>query len=147
MLRKTMIILATAVALTGAFTADAFARGGGGGGHGGGFGGGHVGGFGGGAHMGGGFGGAHIGAFGGGVRMGGLGGAHIGLGRVGGAPAALACGAAGQHFAAAPGHFGHERNFHHGRRFVPGLYDYDYGCAYGYPYYTPYGNCYPPSYY
>ena len=45
MLRKTMIVLATATALTGGLTADAFARGGGGG---------HGGGFGGGAHMGGG---------------------------------------------------------------------------------------------
>jgi hypothetical protein len=52
-LRKTVIVLATAAALTGGLTADAFARGGGGGG-------GHGGGFGGGAHMGG-FGGAHIG--------------------------------------------------------------------------------------
>ena len=43
MLRKTMIVLATAAALTGGLTADASARGGGGGG-----------GFGGGAHMGGG---------------------------------------------------------------------------------------------
>ena len=50
MLRKTMIVLLTAAALTGALTADAFARGGGGGGHGGGFGG----------HMGGGFGGGHF---------------------------------------------------------------------------------------
>jgi hypothetical protein len=47
MLRKTMVVLATAAALTGGLTADAFARGGGGGGgHGGGFGGGHPGGFG-----------------------------------------------------------------------------------------------------
>jgi hypothetical protein len=46
MLRKTMIVLATAAALTGGLTADALARGGGGGG-------GHGGGFGGGAHMGG----------------------------------------------------------------------------------------------
>ena len=54
-LRKTMIVLATAAALTGGLTADAFARGGGGGG-------GHGGGFGSGAHMGGGFGGgAHMG--------------------------------------------------------------------------------------
>jgi hypothetical protein len=45
MLRKTMIVLATAAALTGGLTADAFARGGGGG---------QGGGFGGGAHMGGG---------------------------------------------------------------------------------------------
>ena len=44
MLRKTMIVLATAVALTGGLTADAFARGGGGGHMGGGFGGGHMGG-------------------------------------------------------------------------------------------------------
>jgi hypothetical protein len=42
MLRKTMIVLTTAAALTGGLTADAFARGGGGG---------HAGGFGGGAHM------------------------------------------------------------------------------------------------
>ena len=49
MLRKTMIVLATAAALTGGLTADAFARGGGGGG-----GGRHGGGFGGGAHLGGG---------------------------------------------------------------------------------------------
>jgi hypothetical protein len=81
MLRKTMIVLATAAALTGGLTADAFARGGGGGGHGGGFGGGHGGGFGGGhgfgggAHVGGGFGGGHVGGFGGGARIGGLGGA------------------------------------------------------------------------
>jgi hypothetical protein len=44
MLRKTMIVLATAAALTGGLTADALARGGGGG-HGGGFGGGGRGGF------------------------------------------------------------------------------------------------------
>jgi hypothetical protein len=43
MLRNTMIVLATATALTGGLTADALARGGG-----------HGGGFGGGAHMGGG---------------------------------------------------------------------------------------------
>src|SRR5260370_2551008 len=59
MLRKTMIVLATASALTGGLTADASARGGGGGG-------GHRGGVGGGAHMGGGIGGgAHIGGGGG----------------------------------------------------------------------------------
>jgi hypothetical protein len=62
-LRKTMVVLATAAALTGGLTADAFARGGGGGG-------GHGGGFGGGAHMGGGFGGARIGGHFGGTRMG-----------------------------------------------------------------------------
>src|SRR5260221_14484588 len=76
MLRKTMIVLATAAALTGGLTADAFARGGGSGGHGGGgFGGGHGGGFGGG-HAGG-FGGGHIGGFGGG-HIGGFGGGHAG---------------------------------------------------------------------
>lgn len=50
MLRKTVIVLATAAALTGGLTAESFARGGGEGGHGGGFG------DGGGAHIGGGFG-------------------------------------------------------------------------------------------
>src|ERR1700716_252795 len=55
MLRKTMIVLATAAALTGGLTADALARGGGGGG---GRGGG--GGFGGGAHVGGGGGGGFV---------------------------------------------------------------------------------------
>ena len=55
MLRKIMIVLLTAAALTAVLTADAFARGGGGGGSG------HGGGFGGGGHMGGGFGGAHMG--------------------------------------------------------------------------------------
>src|SRR5260370_2086828 len=67
MLRKTMIVLATAAALTSGLTADAFARGGGGGHGGGGFGGGHAGGFGGG----------HIGGFGGG-HVGGFSGAHVG---------------------------------------------------------------------
>src|SRR4029077_16013504 len=74
MLRKTMIVLLTAAALTGGLTADAFA------GHGGGFGGGsHMGGgFGGGGHMGGGFGGAHMGGgFGGGHMGGGFGGGHF----------------------------------------------------------------------
>ena len=65
MLRKTMIVLAKAAALTSGLTVDAFAHGGGRG-HGGGFGGGeHVGGFGG-ARMGSGFGsgfaGSHFGA-------------------------------------------------------------------------------------
>jgi len=65
-LRKTVIVLATAAALTGGLTADAFARGGGGGGgHGGGFGGGaHMGGFGGAAHIGGDFGLGHLGGHG-----------------------------------------------------------------------------------
>jgi len=47
MLRKTTIVFAMTVALTGGLTADAFARGGGGGGHGSG-------------HMGGGFDGGHM---------------------------------------------------------------------------------------
>jgi hypothetical protein len=93
--------------------------------------------------MGGGFGG-HVGGFG---RIGGLGGAHIGgLGHFGGAGAALPRGAVGHHFAQARGHFGHAGRFR-GRRFVPGFYDYDYGCNYGYPYSTPSYSCYPPSYY
>jgi hypothetical protein len=71
MLRKTMIVLATAAALTGGLTADAFARGGGGGG-------GHMGG--GGGHMGGG----HIGGFGGAHMGGGFGGPHMGGGHMGG---------------------------------------------------------------
>ena len=130
MLRKTMIVLATAVALTAGLTADAFARGGGGG---------HGGGFGGGAHIGGFGGGAHIGGFGGGARIG-------GLGRVGGPGTAFGRAVAGQHVVQARGHFGHEGHFR-GRRFVSGFgdgfYDYGYGCSYGYPYYS----CYPPSYY
>jgi hypothetical protein len=113
MLRKTMIVLATAAALTGGLTADAFALGGGGGG------GGPGGGFGGGAHMGGGFGGAHIGGFGGGAHIG-------GLGHVGGAGTALARGAAGHHFVEARGHFGREGHLR-GRRFAPG-----WGAPYGY---------------
>jgi hypothetical protein len=140
MLRKTMIIFATAAALTAGLTADAFARGGGG--HGGGFGGGHAGGFGGGAHIGGGLGGARIGGFGGGAHIGSLGASHLG-----GTRAAFARGGVGQHFAAARGHFAHEAHFRHGRRFVPGFYDYDYGCSYGYPYYNSYSCYYPPSYY
>src|SRR6266849_6341808 len=137
MLRKTMIVLATAAALTGGLTADAFARGGGAGGHGGGgFGGGHGGGFGGG-HAGG-FGGAHVGGFGGGARVGrSFGGSHLGAARGG-----FARGVAGRHFAQAR-HFGHERRFEHRRRFVPGGfgYDYDYPCSYGSPYSTSY-SCY-----
>ena len=82
MLRKTMIVLATAAALTGGLTADAFARGGGGGGHMGG----------GGGHIGGGFGGAHMG---GGHMGGGFGGPHMGGGF-----------RSGQHFAGARGRFG-----------------------------------------
>jgi hypothetical protein len=116
MLRKTMIVLATAAALTGGLTADAFARGGGGGG-------GHGGGFGGGAHMGGGLGGGHMG--------GGFGGGHFA-----GRGPALGRGLAGQH-AEVRGDFGRD-HFHRGRRFGFGG-GYDNWC-YEYPYYTP--NCY-----
>ena len=126
MLRKIVIVLATAAALTGGLTADAFARGWGGRG-------GHGGGFGGGAHMGGGFGGSHMGGgFGGGARIGGgFGGGHFaGRGPV------LGRGLAGQH-AEVRGHFGRGR-FHRGRRFGFGG-GYDDWC-YEYPYYTP--NCY-----
>ena len=114
MLRKTMIIFATAAALTAGLTADAFARGGGG----------------------------HGGGFGGGAHIGSLNASHLG-----GTRAAFARGGVGQHFAAARGHFAHEAHFRHGRRFVPGFYDYDYGCSYGYPYYNSYSCYYPPSYY
>jgi hypothetical protein len=153
MLRKTMIVLATAAALTGGLTADAFARGGGGGGGGGGghmggggFGGGHMGGGFGGGHMGGGFGGGHMGGgFGGGRMGGGFGGGHMG-GRFGG----FGRGFAGQHFAGTRGHFDHNRRFGHDRRFRFGFGSgdygfYGYGCNYGYPYYNPY-SCDLPAY-
>ena len=108
MLRKIVIVLATAAALTGGLTSDASARGGGsGGGYGGGFGGGaHIGGgFGGGAHLGGGFGRGHFGGPGG----------------------AFGRGFAGQHFAGARGRFGRDSHFDRGRRFAPG-----WGAPYGY---------------
>jgi hypothetical protein len=115
MLRKTMIVLATAAALTAGLTADAFARGGGGGGHMGG--GGHIGG--GGMHMGGGFAGAHMGrGFGGPHMGGGFGGPRMG-------------GGFRPHFA--------------GRgRFGGGdLGLYDDSCNYPWPYYNPdLNNCY-----
>jgi hypothetical protein len=136
MLRKTMIVLATAAALTGGLTADAFARGGGGGG-------GHMGGGGGGGHMGGGFGGGHMGGgFGGGRMGGGFDGGHMGGG--------FGRGFAGQHFAGTRGRFDHGRRFDHDRRFRFGFGSgdygfYDYGCSYGSPYYNPY-NCYLPAY-
>jgi len=113
MLRKTMIVLITTAAFTGGLTADALARGGGGGGHGAGFGGG--------GHMGGGFGGARIGgAFGAGH----IGGGHLGSGHLGGAGAAFARGSVGSHFA-------HREHFRHRRVYGNGLYDW---CRY--PYYT-----------
>jgi hypothetical protein len=127
-LRKFMIILLSAAALSGGLGADAaYARGGGGfgGGHMGGFGGGHMGGFGGG-HMGG-FGGGHTGGFGGG-HMGGFGGGHMDegfgrshLGMGGGFGGALA--GARVH----PGRSG--LHFHHRRWFG----DYAWGprCDYG----------------
>jgi hypothetical protein len=121
MLRKTMIVLATAAALTGELSADAFARGGGG----------HMGGGGGGAPMGGGFGGGHM--------AGGFGGGHMG-----GRPGGFGSGMTGQHFAGARGRFDHDRRFRFG--FGPGDYGfYDYGCSSAYPYYNPY-SCYLPAY-
>jgi len=119
MLRKTMIVLATAAAFTGGLTADAFARGGGGGGHMGG-GGGHMGGFGG-VHMGGGFAGGRMGGGFGGPHMGGgVGGPHMG-------------GGFRPHFAARRGRFGVGAG-------DLGLYD---GCDYTSLYYNPDPNsCY-----
>ena len=130
MLRKTMIVLATAAAFSGGLTADAFALGGGG--HGGG--GGHAGGFGGGAHMGRGFGGAHMGG-------------GFGRGHFGGAGGAFGRGFAGHQFIRTRGHFDHDRGFGRRLRFGPGYYDYGYdnGCSYDYGYYNPY-NCYLPAY-
>ena len=131
MLRKTMIVLATAAALTGGLTVDAFAHGGGRG---------HGGSFGGGGGHGGGFGGGH---FGGGH----FGGAEIGRGFE------------GSHFAGRHGNFGRERGFDRDRGFdhrrfgrgfgfVPswdyGLYDY--GCSYGYPTYYGYSCNLSPAY-
>ena len=119
MLRKTMILLLTAAALNGALTAEAFARGSGGGGHGGGFGGG--------GHMGGGFGGGtHMG--------GGLGGGHF-------AGRGLALGRGLAAHAEVRDHLGRD-HFHRGRRFHRGFgfgSGYDDWC-YEYPYYSP--NCY-----
>jgi hypothetical protein len=117
MLRTTMIVLATAAALTTGLTGDAFARGGGGGGHGGG----HIGG----GHFGGDFGGGRIG--------GGLGGVHMGAG-VGG-------GLAGQHFAGTHDHFDRGRHLRFGGGDL-----YDYNCGYDYPYYNPdIDSCNPPT--
>src|SRR3954452_5593836 len=85
MLRKTIITIAISAAISGALAlapVDAFARGGGGGGHGGGGGGGHGGGFGGG-HGGGGFAGGHGGGFAGG-HAGGFGGGGFRGGGFGG---------------------------------------------------------------
>jgi hypothetical protein len=89
-----------------------------------------------------------MGGFGGSARVGG----GFGRGHFGGAGAAVGRGFAGQHFAQARGRFDHDRHFRRGRRFVPGFGgfgfdDYDYGCSYGYPYYSSYSCVYPPSYY
>jgi hypothetical protein len=132
MLRKTMIVLATAAALTGGLIVDAFAHRG------------HAGGFGGGGGHSGGFGGGH---FGGGH----FGGAEIGRG--------FSRGFAGSHFAGRHSNFGRERGFDRDRGFdhrrfgrgfgfVPswdyGLYDY--GCSYGYPTYDGYSCNLSPAY-
>jgi hypothetical protein len=133
MLRKFIIILSSAAALSGGLGADAaYARGGGfGGGHMGGLGGGHMGGFGGG-HMGG-FGGGHMGGFGGGRVDGGFGRSHLsGLGTMGG-------GFGGAHAGLRmhPGRTG--LHFHHRRWFG----DYAWGprCDYGTDYVTADPDC------
>jgi hypothetical protein len=138
MVRKILMVLVAGVALVAGPTAQAGHGGGFGGGHfgGGGFGGAHFGGGGfGGAHFGGGFGGAHFGGVGGGHFGGGFGVSHLG----------------GRPFGRAfDGEFG--RRFDRDRRFARGLgYHgyYDYGCSYGYPYYSYYYNsdsCYLPWY-
>ena len=124
MLRKTMIVLAKAAALTGGLTVDAFAHRGGRG---------HGGSFGGGGGHGGGFGGGHFG------------GAEIGRG--------FRPGFEGSHFAGRHGSFDRDRRFDHRRfgrgfGFVPswdyGLYDY--GCSYGYPTYYGYSCNLSPAY-
>jgi hypothetical protein len=122
MLRKTIFVLATAAALTGALTADAVAlatahTGWDGLGDGDGLGGGP----GGGPRMGGGFARKHFGGPGG----------------------AFSRGFAGQHSPSARGHFGRaERHFGRGRRGLGGRF-YDYKCSY--PYYDP-NSCSLPAY-
>jgi hypothetical protein len=69
-MKRTMIVLATALLAGSLLATGAQARGGGGG---------HMGGFGGGGHMGSFGGGGHMGGFGGG-HIGGFGGSHIGVG-------------------------------------------------------------------
>jgi hypothetical protein len=103
MLHNTLIVLATAAALTGGLTADAFAGGGGGGGGYMGGGGGHMGGGGaGGGHM-----GTHFGSFGSSMR--------------------------GQHFAGARGRFDHDRRFRFGFGPGDyGFYDYGCSSGYPY---------------
>jgi hypothetical protein len=64
-------------------------------------------------------------------------------GHFGGPGQAFGRGFSGQHFAAARGHFDHDRRF--GRRSRWDYGSYDYGCGYGYPYYNPY-SCYLPTY-
>jgi hypothetical protein len=117
MLRKTLIVLATASALTGALTADAVALAT-----------------------------AHSGWDGLGDGDGLGGGAHIAPKHFGGHGGVFSRGFAGKHFPSARGHFGRDgRHFGRGRRFTPGLGDrfYDYGCSY--PYYDPY-SCSLPAY-
>jgi hypothetical protein len=105
MLRRTMIVLATAAALTGGLTADAFARGGGG-------------------HIGGGFAGGRMG---GGVHLGGVGGSgHIGGG--------FGRGTAGQRFAGVRGGFDHARRLRGFGDFGFYDYGCAYNYPYQYPY-------------
>ena len=110
MIRRVLLVLASALLAGSLVVTAAEARGGG---HGGGFGGGHMGGFGGGGHMGG-FGGGHIGGFGG-AHIGGFAGPHFGGSRIAGL---------------------HGEHFHARGPFIGGFpgYGYSYDC----PYYPPY---------
>jgi hypothetical protein len=128
MVRKTMIVLATAAALSAGLT-DAMARGGG---HGGGFGGGHIGG---------GFGG-HMGGFAG--HMSSFGG-HMGAGFASGH---LVHGFAGRRVAGGSGygHFDRDRRLRGGYAYWPYSgwgYDYRYPCDYYN--YTYANSCYYPN--
>jgi hypothetical protein len=151
-MRRSMIAILAAVALsTGPVTAAIAAPhgGGGGGGHMSGGGGGHIGGFGGGGHMGG-FGGGHIGSFGGGGI------ARRGIGASTGiyspmrnaAPNVAANSAyAGRGNAYVwRGHNDHDRGHHRGFFFGPGyyssLYAYQPNCNTGWTYDYDYNSCY-----
>jgi hypothetical protein len=116
MIRKTMIVLATAAALTGGLTVEAFAHGGGG------FGGGHIGGGRvGGSHSGGGH-------FGGPGTRGRFAGSHF-AGRYGDFGRERG-------FVVVPGY---------GYGLYPGYGFYDYGCSYSYPNYYGYSCVVPPG--
>src|SRR5882724_3140499 len=124
-LHKIAIVLAAIAVGSAGISADALARGVGGGHTGGGFGGGHMGGGFGGGHTGGGFSGGHIGrGFGGGhTGGGGLGTAQVG-GRFGGSH--ISGGHIGGHIGGRP-HFGGWGGSRHRHRFGYGGLYYDYG--------------------